>query len=87
MDKVWLSYDKIHYVLNEITMSVKQSTNYTIIGQSGSGKSTLLKLINGLLIPSKGKITVFGMTPNKKNKQFLNIMKKIGYIPQSFRIG
>ena len=66
MDKVWLSYDKIHYVLNEITMSVKQSTNYTIIGQSGSGKSTLLKLINGLLIPSKGKITVFGMTPNKK---------------------
>ena len=64
-------------------MSIKQSTNYTIIGQSGSGKSTLLKLINGLLIPSKGTIKVFGMTPNKKNKQFLNIMKKIGYIPQS----
>ena len=83
MNDVWLSYDKINYVLHGITLSIKQSTNYTIIGHSGSGKSTLLKIINGLLIPSKGQISVFGMTPNKKNHQFQNIMKKIGYIPQS----
>ncbi len=80
---VWLSYDKINYVLQGITLSVKNSTNYTIVGHSGSGKSTLLKLINGVLTPSSGYIDVIGKIPNINNNEFKHIIKKIGYIPQS----
>ncbi|WP_104118691.1 energy-coupling factor ABC transporter ATP-binding protein [Arthrobacter sp. B1805] len=32
----------------------------SVIGANGSGKSTLLRLINGLLLPSRGSVAVFG---------------------------
>ena len=54
---------------------------------SGSGKSTLLKLMNGMMIPSKGTIKVDYMTPNINNKKFKKMMHTIGYIPQSLGLG
>ncbi|MCH8833799.1 MAG: ATP-binding cassette domain-containing protein, partial [Thaumarchaeota archaeon] len=54
MNDVWASYDSKNYVLKEITLSIDRGVNYAIVGQSGSGKSTLLKLINGMMLPSKG---------------------------------
>src|SRR3972149_6479749 len=56
MNNVWASYDAENYSLKEITLSIERGTNYAIVGQSGYGKSTLLKLINGMMIPSKGQI-------------------------------
>ena len=64
-------------------MSIDRGTNYAIVGQSGSGKSTLLKLMNGMMIPSKGTIKIDYMTPNMKDKKFKKMMHTIGYIPQS----
>lgn len=46
-----------------------------IIGPNGGGKSTLLKIIMGLIKPEKGKVTVFGVSPEKSRN-------KIGYLPQ-----
>src|SRR3989304_3234777 len=83
MNNVWASYDAENYSLKEITLSIEGGTNYAIVGQSGSGKSTLLKLINGMMIPSKGQIKVDYQTPNINNKEFKRAMSKIGYIPQS----
>ena len=83
MNNVWASYDGKNYALKEITLSIERGTNYSIVGQSGSGKSTLLKLINGMMIPSKGQIKVDYQTPNINNKEFKRAMSKIGYIPQS----
>jgi phosphonate transport system ATP-binding protein len=83
MNDVWASYDAKNYSLKEITLSIERGTNYAIVGQSGSGKSTLLKLINGMMIPSKGQIKVDYQTPNINNKEFKRAMSKIGYIPQS----
>jgi len=83
MNNVWASYDAKNYSLKEITLSIERGTNYAIVGQSGSGKSTLLKLINGMMIPSKGQIKVDYQTPNINNKEFKRAMSKIGYIPQS----
>jgi len=83
MNDVWASYDAKNYSLKEITLSIERGTNYAIVGQSGSGKSTLLKLINGMMIPSKGQIKVDYQTPDMNKKQFRRKMSKIGYIPQS----
>jgi len=83
MNNVWASYDAKNYSLKKITLSIERGTNYAIVGQSGSGKSTLLKLINGMMIPSKGQIKVDYQTPNINNKEFKRAMSKIGYIPQS----
>ena len=83
MNDVWASYDAKNYILKEITLSIDRGTNYAIVGQSGSGKSTLLRLINGMMIPSKGKVKFDYQTPDTKNKNFKKTMSKIGYIPQN----
>ncbi len=83
MSNVWASYDSKNFALEGINMSIDRGTNYAIIGQSGSGKSTLLKLMNGMMIPSKGTIKIDYVSPNMNEKKFKNMMHTIGYIPQS----
>ncbi len=83
MSDVWTSYDSKNFALEGINISIDRGTNYAIIGQSGSGKSTLLKLMNGMMIPSKGTIKIDYVSPNMNNKKFKNMMHTIGYIPQS----
>jgi phosphonate transport system ATP-binding protein len=83
MNDVWTSYDSKTFALEGVNLSIDRGTNYAIVGQSGSGKSTLLKLMNGMMIPSKGTIKIDYMTPNMNNKKFKKMMHTIGYIPQS----
>jgi len=83
MNDVWASYDGKNSILKEITLSIDRGVNYAIVGESGSGKSTLLKLINGMMNPSCGTVTVDYQIPNIANKNFKKIMSKIGYIPQT----
>ena len=83
MNDVWTSYDSKNFTLEGINLSIDRGTNYAIVGQSGSGKSTLLKLMNGLMIPSKGTIKIDYVIPDMNNKKFKKMMHTIGYIPQS----
>ena len=48
-----------------------------ILGPNGGGKSTLLKIVLGLLHPSVGRVTVFGLSPEEARRGGL-----IGYVPQ-----
>jgi phosphonate transport system ATP-binding protein len=83
MSDVWTSYDSKNFALEGINLSIDRGTNYAIVGKSGSGKSTLLKLMNGMMVPSKGAIKIDYVTPNMNNKKFKKMMHTIGYIPQS----
>jgi len=83
MSDVWTSYDSKNFALEGINMSIDRGTNYAIVGQSGSGKSTLLKLMNGMMISSKGTIKIDYVVPNMNDKKFKKMMHTIGYIPQS----
>lgn len=83
MSDVWTSYDSKNFALEGINLSIDRGTNYAIVGKSGSGKSTLLKLMNGMMIPSKGTIKIDYVTPDMNNKKFKKMMHTIGYIPQS----
>ena len=83
MNDVWTSYDSKNFALDGINVSIDRGTNYAIVGQSGSGKSTLLKLMNGMMIPSKGTIKIDYITPNMNDKKFKKMMHTIGYIPQN----
>ncbi len=48
--------------LTDVSLDVKRGEWLTIIGHNGSGKSTLAKLLNGLVIPGRGTVTVDGLS-------------------------
>ena len=48
------------HVLKDISFEVEQGDFYGIVGRNGSGKSTLLKIISGIYVPEKGKVTIDG---------------------------
>ena len=51
-----------------------------ILGESGSGKSTLLRIINGLIIPSKGLVKIEGEILSKDN--LIQKRLEMGYVLQ-----
>jgi teichoic acid transport system ATP-binding protein len=48
------------WALNDVSFEVKRGECLGVIGANGAGKSTLLKLLNGVILPDKGKIRVRG---------------------------
>ncbi len=46
--------------LSDINFTVQRGEVLAVLGRNGAGKTSLLKLINGLLNPDKGEITVRG---------------------------
>jgi lipopolysaccharide transport system ATP-binding protein len=48
------------WALDDVSFDLKRGECLAIIGPNGAGKSTLLKMLNGILLPDKGKITVRG---------------------------
>jgi phospholipid/cholesterol/gamma-HCH transport system ATP-binding protein len=47
-------------VLEDISFSVAAGETRILLGPAGVGKSVLLKLINGLLLPDRGQVLLFG---------------------------
>jgi energy-coupling factor transport system ATP-binding protein len=48
-------------ILNDISLSVSGGEFIAIVGRNGAGKTTLIRHLNGILIPTKGRITINGM--------------------------
>lgn len=47
--------------LNDVTLTVEDGEFLGVIGHTGSGKSTLMQHINGLLLPTSGRVVVNGV--------------------------
>ena len=69
-------------VLKEINISISKGEFVAVIGHNGSGKSTLAKLINALLIPTRGRIRVMGMDTRDPEKVW-EIRQKVGMVFQN----
>ena len=82
-----ISFDNVEFVypqanesaLRDITINMNSGAFTAIVGPTGSGKSTLIDLMLGVLQPSKGNISVFGISPeNLPNSDI-----RVGYVPQN----
>ncbi|WP_129360636.1 MULTISPECIES: ABC transporter ATP-binding protein [Micrococcaceae] len=59
-DRVSFAYDGEQAVLEDITLSIARGEKVAFVGESGGGKSTLMSLLQGLYMPTKGKVAVAG---------------------------
>ena len=48
-------------VLRDLSMTVRQGEQVTLVGRTGAGKSTVFKLLLGLYQPESGRITIGGV--------------------------
>jgi lipopolysaccharide transport system ATP-binding protein len=46
--------------IHDVSFELKRGDSFGIIGPNGSGKTTLLRMLNGIFMPDKGRITVKG---------------------------
>jgi ABC-2 type transport system ATP-binding protein len=63
--------------VNRISLTVLPGIT-TLVGPNGSGKTTLMNLMTGLIQPSKGSISVMGLSPKNTTEFFANV----GYCTQ-----
>ena len=78
-EKVSKSY-KDKKVLQNVSFEIAEGTITSIIGESGCGKTTTLKMINRLIEPTQGKITIKDQDIRKTNQ--IKLRRKIGYVIQ-----
>ena len=58
---VWFAYNEEHYVLKDISFSVKAGETIALVGHTGSGKTSIISLLNRLYFIQKGIIKVDGV--------------------------
>ncbi|SMD03039.1 biotin transport system ATP-binding protein [Fulvimarina manganoxydans] len=66
-------------VLRDITLTIEER-RVGIIGANGSGKSSFARLLNGLVLPSEGKVTVDGLDTRRDTKA---VRRKVGFVFQN----
>ena len=87
MDAVTLTNVQFQYpnadrlILDDVSLRFKAGEWTTIIGHNGSGKSTLARLIDGLLVPKQGQITVCGLPVTEEN--MAQVHQRVGIVFQN----
>jgi NitT/TauT family transport system ATP-binding protein len=67
--------------LSEIDLEVRRTEFVSIIGPSGCGKSTILRLISGLLKPSSGTVSVFGLPVTEPRDDIALVFQRPTLLP------
>ena len=63
--------------VNRVSLSIPPGIT-TLVGPNGSGKTTLMNLMTGLVQPSRGRISVLGLTSGDADRFF----RQVGYCTQ-----
>jgi len=77
LSKINLLGTNNQYILKNINLNINKGDFVVIKGHNGAGKTSLFKIINGLIKPTTGTVTVFNENINSKTR------KRTGYIPQT----
>ena len=84
---VYFSYPATNvYALKNVSFVLDDRHTYALIGLNGSGKTTFLKLLNGLLKPDHGTITIGGETPGIITKQHVSFLPDSNYFPKWMKV-
>lgn len=61
-----------------LSLSVQPGRCYGFFGRNGAGKTTTIKCLLNLLRPTRGRVSVFGMDPAKRE---VDVKSRLAYVP------
>jgi len=73
-------------VLEDISLAQRRGEVICLIGPSGCGKSTLLRCINGLEVPTRGRVLVEGQDLTSPQTNVDAVRARVGMVFQSFNL-
>src|SRR5690625_507831 len=83
LDSVSFQYDETAgQALKNVNLTIHPKEWVSVVGRNGSGKSTFGRLLNGLLLPTQGKVFINGVTTNDE-KQLWEIRRVVGMVFQN----
>ena len=75
VENLTAGYERVE-ALAGVSWTVAAGSLAAIIGPNGGGKSTLLRSLVGMVLPSQGRVTIFGQRPQEARR-------RVAYLPQS----
>ena len=69
-------------ILKSLDIGIESGTFVAVLGHNGSGKSTFAKHLNGILLPTGGKVWINGMDSMDEEK-LLEIRRTVGMVFQN----
>ena len=72
--------------LSNVNLSIERGKIIGLLGPNGSGKTTLIKLINGLLTPNAGEITIDGNSIGNDSRMAVSYLPDKTYLPDWMKV-
>ena len=69
-------------VFEDLNLTVEEGSFTAVLGSNGCGKSTLAKHFNSILLPSGGKVYVYGMDTSDEDK-LMTVRRSVGMVFQN----
>lgn len=63
-------------VLSDVDLTLAER-RVAFVGANGSGKSTLARMVNGLVLPTEGRVRVDGLDPAKQGRK---VRQRVGFV-------
>jgi energy-coupling factor transport system ATP-binding protein len=80
----YTSYDADLVAVDRVSLSIEEREFVVLLGANGSGKSTVAKMMNGLLVPTSGTVTVYGdSTADETDEVIFRIRSTVGMVFQN----